>query len=304
MTQAAETPTVFLSYSADDRATAASLVDALKANGARVWWDQELQLGEQWATEIKRALKEADVVLVLVTPSSVESHWVTYEWSSALARTTTVIPVVSGGSFELLQGPLASLQAVEYRQGEPESLQALMRQLRDLKSSRQARSAPAAEVDVEKVVKLTVTELLARMRVDEQEARPSTHEEQDLVFVITAFAPDMEPVYQAVRQAAAACGLRAQRVKDVKGDYRITDQILKMIGRARLVVTDLTHERPNVYFELGYARGLGKTVVTIIRDGHKAHFDVQDWTYISYADSRPLEDALRERFQYETSLDG
>ncbi len=99
-------------------------------------------------------------------------------------------------------------------------------------------------------------------------------------------------------------GLRAQRVKDVKGDYRITDQILKMIGQARLIVTDLTHERPNVYFELGYARGLGKTVVTLIRDGHKAHFDVQDWTYISYTDSRPLEDALRERFQYETASDG
>jgi hypothetical protein len=27
-------------------------------------------------------------------------------------------------------------------------------------------------------------------------------------------------------------------------------------------VADLSHERPNVYFELGYARELGKTVVT------------------------------------------
>lgn len=51
------------------------------------------------------------------------------------------------------------------------------------------------------------------------------------------------------------------------GDYRITDRILASIQRAGLVVVDLTQDRPNVYFELGYARGLGKTVVTIMREG-------------------------------------
>src|SRR5215472_8908980 len=69
---------------------------------------------------------------------------------------------------------------------------------------------------------------------------------------------------------------RAERVKDVQGDYRITETILAMIRQARFVVADLTHERPNVYFELGYARGLGKTVITLLRAGTIAHFDVRD----------------------------
>ncbi len=81
--------------------------------------------------------------------------------------------------------------------------------------------------------------------------------DNDLVFVISPFAPEMDAIYLAISGAARAVGLRAERVKDMKGDYRITDQILAMISRARLVVADLTHERPNVYFELGYARGLG-----------------------------------------------
>jgi hypothetical protein len=124
-------------------------------------------------------------------------------------------------------------------------------------------------------------------------------EDGSLVFVISPFTPDMDPVYLAIAEAARAVGLRAERIKDVPGDHRITDLMLAMIRRARFVVADLTHERPNVYFELGYARGLGKTVITILRAGTAVHFDVRDWTYLEYEDSRPLESDLRERLEFE-----
>ncbi len=124
-----------------------------------------------------------------------------------------------------------------------------------------------------------------------------------LVFVISPFAPEMDAIYLAISGAAEAVGLRAERVKDVKGDYRITDQIMAMINRARLIVADLTHERPNVYFELGYARGLGKKVITILRAGTVAHFDVRDWTHLEYFDSRPLEVDLIEQLKYELQRD-
>lgn len=120
-----------------------------------------------------------------------------------------------------------------------------------------------------------------------------------LIFVICSFTPQMEPVYAAIAAAARGVGLRAERVKDVQGDYRITETILDMIRRARFVVADLTYERPNVYFELGYARGLGKTVITLMRAGATAHFDVRDWAYLEYFDSRPLEDDLLQRLRYE-----
>ena len=121
----------------------------------------------------------------------------------------------------------------------------------------------------------------------------------DLVFVLSAFTPEMDPAYLAVAAAAKAVGLRAERVKDVKGDYRITEQILVMIKRARLIVADLTNDRPNVYFELGFARGIGKKVITILRSGTQPHFDVYDWAYLEYIDSRPLEKDLLERFRLE-----
>jgi hypothetical protein len=122
----------------------------------------------------------------------------------------------------------------------------------------------------------------------------------ELVFVITSFEDDMEPVYKAIKAAAGRHRLSAKRVKDIKGDYRITDKMLSLISQAKYVVADLTHERPNVYFELGYARGLGKTVITTVRKDTTVHFDVKDWTYIEYDDSRTLEDRLVERFTAES----
>jgi len=123
--------------------------------------------------------------------------------------------------------------------------------------------------------------------------------DEGLVFVVCSFDPDMDPVFEAVDCAAASVGLRAMRVKDCHGDYRITDRILALVRDARLIVADLSHGGPNVYFELGYARGLGKTVITILRAGTIVHFDVHDWAYLEYIDSRPLEHQLRERFRFE-----
>jgi hypothetical protein len=123
----------------------------------------------------------------------------------------------------------------------------------------------------------------------------------NLVFAIIAFRDDMEPVFEGIKAAGMSVRLDVKRVKDVPGDYQITDQVIQMINSARFVVADLTHERPNVYFELGYARGIGKTVVTIAREGTNIHFDVKDWTCIFYTDSRVLEGDIKKRFEYELS---
>lgn len=117
----------------------------------------------------------------------------------------------------------------------------------------------------------------------------------ELIFVITAFHPKMEPIFQGIKAAGDAYG-DVVRVTEVEGDYMITPTILELIGDARLIVADLTHERPNVYFELGYARGLGKTVVTVAREETTIHFDVKDWRCYFYSDSRDIEEQLKKKF--------
>lgn len=115
------------------------------------------------------------------------------------------------------------------------------------------------------------------------------------VFVIIAFSDDMEPIFEGIHDAASHHGLKAERVKDIVGDYRITDKVISMIKSSRMIVADITHERPNVYFEIGYARGLGKEVITVARKGTEVHFDVKDWPCLFYDDSRTLERQLKIR---------
>jgi hypothetical protein len=293
---------VFISYAARDEPLARRVEDALERRGIPTWSAYRLAVGADWTADIRTALEKAAVVIVLVTPDSLASQWVTYEWSTALAQSKRVIPVLSGGaSFADLKGPLAAVQAVildaDFDAGITRIVQAIA-------SLRQSSEPPPSEyVDLNGIVEDAVERKLASMGLVGTPRRQARERENPrLVFVIASFAEDMEPAFEAVEAAAKAVDLDAYRVRDIPGDYRITDTILSEIERARFVVADLTHERPNVYFELGYARGLGKRVITIKRAGARAHFDVQDWTYLEYADSRPLERDLIERFRFELGL--
>jgi len=49
---------------------------ALEDSGHSVWWDRQLNAGERFCKEIDRALKTADLVVVLWSRTSVDSAWV------------------------------------------------------------------------------------------------------------------------------------------------------------------------------------------------------------------------------------
>lgn len=289
---------VFISYSAKDRPIARALSESLRLHGVVTWSDLDLSAGGDWRAEIMRSLEGATAVIVLITPSGLASQFVTQEWLIALQASKRIIPALAGGArWDDLPAELGHIKAVDLNEDFAHGVQQIVDAVADLKHS--GEPPPTEHVDIRSIIEDVVEKKLARLGVDKAVTDATHAEDSALVFVATSFQDDMQPTFDAIAAAARVVGLRAERVKDVPGDYRITDRMLSSIRRARLVVVDLTHERPNVYFELGFARGLGKTVITIMREGTKPHFDVQDWTYLMYADSRPLERDLIERFEYE-----
>lgn len=293
---------VFLSYARDDAFIARQLMEDLVSVGIDVWSDARLTPGSDWAVEITRQLEEAAAVVVLISRASIESKWVIKEWTSAIHRSARVIPVLVGGATHRdLPLGLRNIQFVDLGADYTAALASIISAVRDLVGSTEP---PASEsVDVARVAEDIVKRVLDGLGISPNRPLPQMGETQDnkLIFVICSFLPDMEPIFEAISAAAISVDLRAERVKDIIGDYRITEKMLSMIRRARFIVADLTHERPNVYFELGYARGIGKTVITILREGTERHFDIYDWTHISYMDSRPLERLLIERFEHEVA---
>ena len=67
---------IFLSYSREDAARADRIALALGEAGHDVWWDRQIGAGSRFSKEIDKALKGADLVVVLWSNASVESAWV------------------------------------------------------------------------------------------------------------------------------------------------------------------------------------------------------------------------------------
>lgn len=106
------------------------------------------------------------------------------------------------------------------------------------------------------------------------------------IFVIMALRSETEAFFErAVRPAAEAVGLKAVRIDREEPEGYITEAILSAIRRSVFVLADLTFERPNCYFEAGYAKGAFRRVVFTCRNDHdvraakarsptRVHFDV------------------------------
>jgi adenylate cyclase len=67
---------IFLSYGRDDADAAKQLAGCIADAGHEVWWDRHLHAGSRFAAEIDKALKDAEAVIVIWSPSSIESAWV------------------------------------------------------------------------------------------------------------------------------------------------------------------------------------------------------------------------------------
>jgi len=86
---------IFVSYARLDKSHVTGLVAALEAEGWSVWWDPEITPGEEFDALISRELEGARSVVVVWTPTSVESRWVRGEARDAADR-GVLVPVRFG----------------------------------------------------------------------------------------------------------------------------------------------------------------------------------------------------------------
>jgi TolB-like protein/Tfp pilus assembly protein PilF len=89
--------TVFLSYDRDDEQKAQALVRALESDGFSIWWDGLIGGGSAYADRIQEALSESDVIVVLWSKHSAQSHWVRDEASFGRDR-NRLVPVTIDGT--------------------------------------------------------------------------------------------------------------------------------------------------------------------------------------------------------------
>jgi hypothetical protein len=119
-------------------------------------------------------------------------------------------------------------------------------------------------------------------------------------FIAMAMDPQdlqLEDVLDAIKDGAQHSGVKAERIDEAKSNEPITRRMLDAINEAEFVFVDLTHPRPNVYYEAGYAQGSGKTPVYLARAGTNIPFDLKDYPVIFYPNLRELKASIRERLE-------
>lgn len=126
---------------------------------------------------------------------------------------------------------------------------------------------------------------------------------ESLVFIGMAFdvSSDISDTFQAISRACIKLNLKPLRVDNIQDSGPIPVQILKAIEDAEFLIFDLTVERPNVYYELGYAHGAGnrsEEIILLAKKGTNIHFDIAHLRIIEYESAIDLENKLFPRLKY------
>jgi nucleoside 2-deoxyribosyltransferase len=120
----------------------------------------------------------------------------------------------------------------------------------------------------------------------------------DKAFVAMWFDESMTDVYlEAIKPALEETGYNPIRIDFEHHNERVDDRIIAEIRTSGLVVADFTQHRGGVYFEAGYALGLGIPLIWTCRKNQisKAHFDTRQFNHIVWESKEELKQKLIDR---------
>ncbi len=136
--------------------------------------------------------------------------------------------------------------------------------------------------------------LLGWQRVEELRRRPDSKQ----AFVAMSFKDELREAWKkGIEPALRETGYDPLRIDNKEHNRKICDEIIAEIRRSGLLIADFTGHRGGVYFEAGYAMGLGITVIWTCRedDLKNAHFDTRQYNHIDWKTPEDLRERLVNR---------
>jgi len=134
---------------------------------------------------------------------------------------------------------------------------------------------------------------------------------QPYIFMVMPFNEDY-PLFRLIRDVVQqSVGLACIRADEVKGSgHDLLAKIHVLIERSELVIADIAGERPNVFYEIGYALGVKKELMLVVKAGTNIPTDLKGREVIQYVESkdgmqlfeRELREHLRLRINSQTAL--
>jgi hypothetical protein len=120
-------------------------------------------------------------------------------------------------------------------------------------------------------------------------------------FVAMWFDDSLNEVFDlGISAAVIDCGFPVPvRIDRKEHNNQITDEIMAEIRDAEFVIADFSGNRGGVYYEAGFARGLGRPVIHSCRDSDfdERHFDTKLINHIKWLDATDLRQKLTNRIR-------
>ncbi|MBX3585115.1 MAG: hypothetical protein KF796_00620 [Ramlibacter sp.] len=115
--------------------------------------------------------------------------------------------------------------------------------------------------------------------------------ESSIAFCAMWFDKRVESLwFEVIDPAIRLSGYEPLKIDIAPHNEKIDDKIIASIRSARFVVADFTGNRGGVYYEAGFAHGLGLPVIFMCQEGETLHFDVRQYNCIFWTADK-LEEA-------------
>lgn len=119
-------------------------------------------------------------------------------------------------------------------------------------------------------------------------------------FIAMWFDKEMDGIAKkGFEQAIIDAGFNPLRIDRKEHNNKIDDEIIAEIKKSKFVVADFSGHRGGVYFEAGFAMGLGKQVIWTCRDDYldSIHFDTRQFSHIVWENEYDLYKKLYNRIR-------
>jgi hypothetical protein len=117
---------------------------------------------------------------------------------------------------------------------------------------------------------------------------------EDLIFVLTPFHDDLLDEFLVVTQIGQTLGFTVNRGDELASKGDIFPQLLRLLVTAKVVIANISGRNPNVFYELGIAHALDRSVILLAHSGTDVPFDVQSKRIVFYKSNEELRERLTQ----------
>lgn len=115
-----------------------------------------------------------------------------------------------------------------------------------------------------------------------------------LIFVLTPFHDEHIGDFHTIRDVCTDAGYKCVRGDESYFQGDIFSEMLKLIAKSGLIIANINGRNPNVFYELGVAQAMNKTVILVSRKPENLPIDIKSRRFLVYSNQEELRTLLRD----------